>query len=1790
MPGNVDERVVEMRIDNKQFESGAKTTISTLGKLEKALQIKSSSKAIDEMADSVSKFDASPMATSIDKVGDHFNVLETIGRRVIENLTDSVYGFATKTVKELTIGQVTEGWDKYASKTEAVQSIMAATRDQFDDEAEQMEVINALLDKMMWYTDETSYNFVDMAQNVGKFLAAGVGLGEGENIEDPFNAMMGIASWGASAGAKPAEVSRAMYNISQALSTGKMAQIDWKSIENAGMATLEFKQNVIDTAVELGKLKVWEGVGENNKGIQKFYDAAEDMSNAAEDTEKLFDAKSFREQLKSGWFDTEVMSTVFQRYAEFTDNLYSGYQETGLEASKLLEILDKARDNMEGFDWDYYATDAGVEVDTLRTAIQRLIDTQWEYSEQGFRMGQEAKTWEDTLEATKDAVSSKWMRTFQWVIGDYLEAKDFWTEVTERMYNAFAAGGDVRNDILEAWYGAGGRKAWFSLEEKSLGAFWNLLDAFETIVGPIRDGFYKAFGIDTQEGIKAVGERLAALSERFRELTANIGFSEEAQQGLRNIFTAIFSGYKLILKAFGGVIAVVGKFVGVIGEILDAVLSLASGEVTLDEVTERIKNAIKAFLGQFSNMSKVFDSVRKRAESIVESLRDVSNYLRAIGLEGSEFITDSLYGGFNAFEKLLVQLGEKFPIVVDILSYAGYYLDQLLHHFDEFSFEIPKISDITEDIVYWFTQLKNAVKGVNIDMSGVTGIFGRIKNVADVLFAALFGDSEQFKEKIKSLVSTALGGVLEAIKEIKISDILAAIRVGLVAGFLGGFLDVVRSFHMVANEVKSIPEAITDTLSSLQKSFQATSYIKMAVAIGILAASIYALAKVPAEDFMRVVVGLGLLALVIQKLSKGINIFSGSNNSGDTITKGLKANIKLIPDLAATILALAVAMGVMAHAVIQFKKYGIGTGKNGWADLLMPIGTLVITLLSIIGFLYLLKKYDLKDIGKSFGLLITVFAIIGKITKLVSATKNVPWYNLLIVMAGVSGIMLSMAVMLRFASGLKKFKDNQILHAAALMLAVGVFVSMASSSVAKLGKMKTGKLIQGLIAVGLLMAALGGLMTWMSKLDTAKAGNIMKIAASLALVAVALNLLVIPLMALSVIPFWSMMGALLGVAGIIAILSAALAVLSKLGGEKSGSILKIAAALALMSVALALVLPSLMTFTGFLVGLAAVLNGKMILKLTGLALIMVVLGAGLAAAGIGVALFGVGLLAVAASAFLFSIALLAITSALDKLGEAFPKLIQGLIDSGKLMTAENARDIALGAVAFIALAAGIFLVAKAFGALFGKTDVIAKLGSFGGRLVGSLGTIIHNVGTKIMDSLPLILQILSAAAVVIGLYAIGLIPKLTSMFVQAIITLLESIHQSVRANKAALEHSIFGTVEVLLEIIIDSGTWVVTIIRTLIDTAVSSILEWLASKVENIPLIGSGLADSLRGIADELPDPAELMSQWQDQRQSNSEWLQQFVPPAEELKDAAQQTTESIGTGIIDGKSSVTEAVDDLKTTVSGTFDAFEGDFSLKGEAGVTAYASGMDSKADVPVKESGIIGGNVVNTFESLVPKANSSGSNFLAGWNNGLVDFWNNGTIQKNIGTVTSGITDQLFSGLDEHSPSKISEEAGSFYIIGLANGISNNIDAPLDAIDEITDPMYEAIKKTMMEVATITDDDFTISPTITPVVDMSNVDSAAGSMDSLLGGSYSSYVDSMSNKAMSVSSTTQSTSAERRSSSDAALSEIQAVGDRINSLAEAITNMQIILDTGVLVGATSAKMDARLGVLAARKGRGN
>lgn len=186
--GNVDERIVELRINDKKFESGAKKTISVLEQLDQSLNSlgKANASGFDTVAD------------SLDKVTSKFSIMGTVGDQIIRNLTNKAMELVyqlTRVGRELTIDQIGAGWNKYAEKTQGVQTIMAATAKDWDDQAAQMEYVNEQLDRLNWFTDETSYNFLDMVNNIGKFTSNGI------QLEQAVTAMQGIATWAAISGA-----------------------------------------------------------------------------------------------------------------------------------------------------------------------------------------------------------------------------------------------------------------------------------------------------------------------------------------------------------------------------------------------------------------------------------------------------------------------------------------------------------------------------------------------------------------------------------------------------------------------------------------------------------------------------------------------------------------------------------------------------------------------------------------------------------------------------------------------------------------------------------------------------------------------------------------------------------------------------------------------------------------------------------------------------------------------------------------------------------------------------------------------------------------------------------------------------------------------------------------------------------------------------------------------------------------------------------------------------------------------------------------------------------------------------------------------------------------------------------------------------------------------------------------------------------------------------------------------------------------------------------------------------
>ena len=450
MSATIDQRIVDMQFNNGEFEKGIQTSIKSLDELKKALKLENAEKGIEQLEKTANTFSMSGMEKSVQNIEDRFSMLGIVGMRVIERLTDRVADFAERTVKSLSVDQVTAGWEKYNDKTKAVQQIIAAT-------GKDIEEVDAQLEKLNWFTDETSYSFVDMVNNIGKFTSVGV------DLEDAVTAMQGISTWAALSGGGINEASRAMYNLSQAMGLGAVKMMDWKSITLANMATKEFKETVIETAKAIGVLDK----NSRYKGKQISFE-------------------NFESTLQYGWFNKDVLLETLKRYGEGADAVKAFIDEykeatgTEISASEAMEMM-------------------GANLDDLGM--------------KAFIASQEAKTFKEAVDSVKDAVSTQWMSIFHHIFGNYEEAKVIWTDLANYLFEIFVPGIAGVNDAFEQWHiGEGKGLDWAD----ALNAVYDILATIKDIIDVIRESFHTmvpGFSVETLQNFTA---HLISFADAFR--------------------------------------------------------------------------------------------------------------------------------------------------------------------------------------------------------------------------------------------------------------------------------------------------------------------------------------------------------------------------------------------------------------------------------------------------------------------------------------------------------------------------------------------------------------------------------------------------------------------------------------------------------------------------------------------------------------------------------------------------------------------------------------------------------------------------------------------------------------------------------------------------------------------------------------------------------------------------------------------------------------------------------------------------------------------------------------------------------------------------------------------------------------------------------------------------------------------------------------------------------------------------------------------------------------------------
>ena len=697
MSTTIDERVVEMRFDNKQFESNASTSMSTLKKLKESLKFTGAMKGLEEIDSASKRVNMSGLGSAVDSIKAKFSAMDVVAVTALANITNSAVNAGKRLISSLSVDQISAGWNKFGEKTTSVATLVA--------QGNAIEDVNKQLSLLNWFTDETSYNFTDMVSNIAKFTASGKGL------EESVTAMEGIATWAALSGQNAMTASRAMYQLSQAMGAGVMRREDYRSIQNASMDTKEFRENCIQAAVALGTLK------DNGNGTY--------TSMAAGAKKTSFTISQFADNLTEGmWLTSDVMMQVYTKYASAVNAIYEAVEEKGFDnASQVLtEIHDKADQLKTGTMTDAEAIDAAI-----KELGYTLGDGSLKFDHFGvkaFEAAQQARTFRDVIDSVKDAVSTGWMNTFEKIFGDSEQATKMWTMMANELWTTFAGGGERRNNILDQAMGSG----WDKLSERISDAGFEM-DAYESKVkelakagGADIDGLVSKYGslgdvfkngaLDTKyltDALSGLGKKSTEASTEAAKAIEIVGdASEEAQVNIDDLLESISrpSGRELLFDTISNSLQLIN---GVLGAFRDAWAEVFSEEGVASGLYNGLK-AVKEFTDGFFELDKEGNSVLKNVDKIKSTFE---------GLIAVLDIVASLIGGAVkfVFQALGVVFGGLNFNILDASSGIGVFLTELAKTIKEgeyigkmFEWLLGVFKSGVDWIKNWFSGLFEAFK------------------------------------------------------------------------------------------------------------------------------------------------------------------------------------------------------------------------------------------------------------------------------------------------------------------------------------------------------------------------------------------------------------------------------------------------------------------------------------------------------------------------------------------------------------------------------------------------------------------------------------------------------------------------------------------------------------------------------------------------------------------------------------------------------------------------------------------------------------------------------------------------------------------------------------------------------------------------------------------------------------------------------------------------------------------------------------------------------------------------
>lgn len=1742
MGKSIENKVVSLELDDSKFTSRVDGVLRNVDRLKSGMNFKQSTDGLDNVgkaaqdaskqmggiSDSVKNINTSVVnnsttaAAATANVGaaakissTNFSMLAGAASVAMGNIASKALMAGGSVLSSFTFGPIMDGFREYENQLNAVQTIQANTFSKGETTA----TINAALDELNAYADRTIYSFTEMTRNIGMFTSAGVGL------KDSVAAIKGLSNVAAMSGSTSEQAATAMYQLSQALSTGSVKLQDWNSIVNAGMGGEQFQEALKRTARTYGV--------EVDKMIDK--------------------AGSFRNSLKDGWLTSEIMIETLTQYTGDLSReqlLSAGYTEQ--QADEIMKLAETAND-------------AATKVKTF----SQLIDTTAEALGSGwasifrtiFGDFERARTmWTAVSDVVNGGIGTffdalqgildRWDELGGWEEWWY-GLGELWTAIAkplkaigEGFFSAFQ--GDAGKALYDfSYYFRHSISQWLMMSDdfaNNLGKVFKMAGELLSPVLEVLIGFASAI---VQIGVAAfkIGMILAGIFIKPMILIA-------AKVGdIVSVFSDWFGQMLGGTDILGGLSKVLDWIVDKFQKLADWMYAIA--DVTITPIFDGLKVVIEAVL---KPLGEFIETIKKATSNVFKPFGDaISNVVGAIfgfasGTGGPMEKIKSAFGGFGSgflenMTKLADAIGPKWsekvkafsdsiiPISETIGKHLGGAVESagkgIKKFWDDAS---PKMAEAWSE----------STKRMKDSISGVGKAFGRAGDTMAKTFAPQVKAVKEFGVDLYNVFAnldthlnnnTFLSTIVNSFKTMMKSfgpfgDLINGIidlfgKLGdLTKSVFGGFGDEANG---AASGLSTFGKAASDAFSTL----------------GVVGGTIYAAATGIVEFCASVVEA---IANLITWLTKGIdsikkfasesqafdafkkNVGKAFDNAGSmiqTFWSGLGSSLKdlSISDLLSGILlggGLGMGFKTLQTMLGQFTK--VTDSFSGMFDKFGKIGDSIAGVFNSMtsalkSMQEVIKAKALREIAISVGILAGSLFLLA----MIPAPR-------LIQGAVAIGVLAKILLIALTQISEMKINKMQIAGVIGAVMALSVAILLMSISVGILGSMKLSTVAQGIGAVMVLVLG----MTTAAKLLSKDSKTMIQGVGTMILMAAAINMLTIPIIALGLLPIKVIAQGVIAIGVLMGILAGFVLLMNKaasdLGKMAAISLMMVSFAFSIQMLVAAVAAMGYMDTTKLVQGITGL--SAVVLLLVAIANLMpatAIVGAGsliltaiamniavgaivqlanhswgeilssmgklllVVAAIVAVAFAAQGAIIGIASLTILAFALNLFTSALSNVaGISWEALSNGLLAIGVgLGILIAAGYLAVGAsVGLIALSVAIGVLGLVVMGIIGGIIILVAILTTFISVVALAGPTIGAGIVAIAAGIASAAAIIAAAAPAIQAALIGVFtafenaaPSFGNAVTALIRSLIPAVNELIILAGVAIRQFISQIYQIikqkmpeLVQIVVLTISGILEALRNVWPEFLKTVLDMLGQFFlaigENIPKFSAAFQLILTGFIDLIKANVPLIiGAFLALIQAMLDGLATKIPDL--MKSGANLIAAMINGIAAQSVIIINAAWDAVITFINGFADAID----QKGPELQAAVNKLI--KAIINFIKNGLTG--MANTF---APQASSIGRNIINGVINGVSSAA--GALYNKMRNVASSALSSFKSTLGIHSPSRVFATAAGFIVAGIVQGIDRNQSDAVDAMSGLGDDMVNAMANL--------DTDW--NPVIKPTVDLSEV----------------------------------------------------------------------------------------------------